>query len=248
MSKTYTAENVLNEEGKAKGKFLAAVFGVMGIAILFTAAVAFGVSYLFASIYGEGENMSEEGAMVMLWTLLGSLLFLLVFSIVTGIVTRKRAGHGTLPIFIVYSAVMGIMLASLLYFGLSYEIVGEALGITAVAFFSMFAIGFFAKRDMTWIGLIGWGLLIGALLMSCFYGIWYLIAPGAFGWLDIGVSFIVLIAFMLITAFDANKMGKMVSAGRIDTNLVIYCAYTMYADFIAIFFRVLYLLMATRNN
>lgn len=246
---SYTAKDVVNESGKAKGKFLAAVFGVMGLALVFTALVAFGVSYFFNWRFTENGQITEEGANIMLWTLLGSLIFLLLFSIITGIAMRKTAGHGTLPIFIVYSAVMGIMLASLLYFGLSYEIVAEALGITALAFFGMFAVGFFSKRDMTWLGLIGIGLIVGGLLMSLFYGIWYLIAgSGAFTWLDVGVSFIILIGIMLLTAFDANRMGKIVSEGHVDTNLIIYCAYTMYCDFIAILFRVIYLLMATRNN
>lgn len=236
----------LTSDGAVQTKFLAQVFGIMFLALLATAGVTLGFTYLFRTLYGVGSGISAEGYTILTGICLGSLFFLLIYSFVASFIVKS--GKGLIPLFLLYVVVMGIFFSSFLVFIETWTTMAQALGISALAFFSMFLIGYFAKGNLGWLSLIALGLLFGALMMSIFYGIWYWVS-GYIYWMDVGISAIVLIAVMLLTAVSANRMKKTLQAGGIPTkSLVLYFAFDMYVNFINILIRVFYILLASKNR
>ena len=76
--------------------------------------------------------------------------------------------------------------------------------------------------------------------------IWWVLEPFC---LMLVYTFIFGIIFV-ITAIDINRVKKIAEMGGFssDTNLAIYCAYTLYVDFINIFLRVLYYVMVSKSR
>ena len=58
------------------------------------------------------------------------------------------------------------------------------------------------------------------------------------------VSLLVFAFLMLITLYDVYRIKKIAENGaQQDNNLINYCAYILYSDYIAILIRVIYFLM-----
>ena len=62
------------------------------------------------------------------------------------------------------------------------------------------------------------------------------------------VSFALFAAMMFITIFDIWNIKKICEKGEMSTNLELYCAFTLYVDFIYILIRVLYFLIIIFGN
>lgn len=237
----------LTSEGNIQAKFLASVFGVMFLALAATAAVCFGFTFLFRSLYGTADGgITAEGYNILLWTLIGSMLFLLVYSIVASFVAKS--GKGLIPLYIVYIVVMGLFFSSFMVFDVAWPVMGEALGISALAFLVMFAIGYFSKANLHWLALLAIGLLVGACFMSLLFALWFVIA-GYIEWFDVLISGIVLVSVMLLTAVSANRMKRVLTSGGYPgTSMVLYFAFDLYVNFINILIRVFYLLLVSKSK
>ena len=63
-------------------------------------------------------------------------------------------------------------------------------------------------------------------------------------------DFVIFGIIFVITAIDINRVKKIAEMGGFssNTNLAIYCAYTLYVDFINIFLRVLYYVMVSKSR
>lgn len=250
----FSSSTAFDEAGKAKTKFMAAVFGYLFIGLLITSAVALGVGFLFAKLYWTGEVVggahviSEQGTMVLFGLMIGSFVLLLIDQVAMSI-TAFKSGKGLWIWYVLYAVIMGVFFSTLLVAGIDFATMGEALGITAVCFLVMFLVGYFSPANLSAFGLIGLGLLIGVLLVSLFFGIWFLIAPGSFYIWNLVSSLIIVFAMMLFIGFDANNMKKIVErGGAISNNVAMYCAMNLYVDFITMFIRVLWLIMAFKDR
>ena len=62
------------------------------------------------------------------------------------------------------------------------------------------------------------------------------------------VSFKFAYNMMLFVAFDVNRMVAIAQKGMATTNTALYCAFQLYGDFIVLFIRILYLLLATQSR
>ena len=104
----------------------------------------------------------------------------------------------------------------------------------------MFLISYLSKGSLNFLGVIGIGLLIGAALIGLVG--WIFILTGFLGaymhlyWI---VSFISFAAIMFITIWDMWRIKKIAEAGEMNDNLALFCAFTLYVDFIYLFLRVL---------
>jgi uncharacterized protein len=243
MSKIFTANK------KASSKFLATVFGYMFIGLLITAAVAFFGALAFAHFYYVDDTITDQGANVLLAMLLVSLGVLIVDQIVMSF-TVFKTGKGVTVCYIIYALIMGVFLSTFLILGVDFATIGEALGLTALAFGIMFLIGYFSPVNLSPLAFVAMGLFIGVLIVSLFFGVWFLISPdsGAEILFDFGISIVFLIVIMLITGWDANNMSRIAEQGVVSSNLALYCAFTLYTDFIAIFVRILYLLLLSKSR
>ena len=95
------------------------------------------------------------------------------------------------------------------------------------------------------------GLVTGALILSLVTWIEMLLLGEAMSytlmWI---VNFALFGAMMLITIVDMVRIKNIANSGGMNDNLSLYCAFTLYNDFIYIFVRVLYyiLIIATKNK
>ena len=85
--------------------------------------------------------------------------------------------------------------------------------------------------------MLGMGLFMGAIILGL---INWLIQSTMIMWI---VSFAVFAAVMFITIFDIWNIKKICERGAMSNNLALYCAFTLYVDFIYLLIRVLYFLI-----
>ena len=229
-----------------KGQFLSKVFGMMFVCLLITTVVAAGVGIGFQTWLTNTMVGNEYDANV-LTTLLGTLIVsaiaLLIMSFVLPI-TFIRGRHNIIIPLMIYVVLMGIMLSAFVFL-MDWVILVEAFGITALIFGVMGLLGYVSKGRLAGIGMILMGLLIGAGLLSLMN--WIMILIGGVKEGNVMISWIVslmIFAFlMFVTLYDVNRIRRIAETGaQQDNNLINYCAFILYSDFIAILIRVIYFL------
>ena len=234
---------------QSKGAFLTKVFGMMFICLLITTLVAAGLGYGSQYILEQAINADNvEFVTNMVYGLIGTLIVsaiaLLIMSFVLPI-TFMRGRHNILVPLIIYVVLMGVLLSSFT-FVFDWVILVEAFGITTVIFGMMAFLGYISKGRLAGIGFILLGLLIGALALSLVN--WLMIMfSGMIHEQNVTISWVVsLLIFgflMLITLYDVNRIKRIAENGMgTNNNLVYYCAYILFSDFIAILIRVIYYL------
>ena len=233
---------------QTKGAFLTRVFGMMFLCLLITTVVAagfgFGFQYLLketATVVDDTVVLDQNLVTALLVTLGVSVIALLVMSFVLPI-TFARGKHNILVPLMIYVVLMGIMLSTFTFI-FDWVILVESFGITSLIFGVMALLGYISKGRLAGIGFILIGLIIGAVGLSLVN--WMMILFGQVSEANIRLSWIVsllIFAFlMLVTLYDVNRIKKIAEAGAgQDNNLIYYCAYILYSDFIAILIRVIY--------
>lgn len=237
---------------QSKGAFLTKAFGIMALCLFITTAVAAGLGYgvqaLIANTPGYDptaplDTLPTNILAVFLITVLVSAVGLIVMSFVLPI-TFARGKHNIIVPLMIYVTLMGILL-SLFTFLFDWIILVEAFGITTLIFGLMAFLGYVSKGKLTGIGFILLGLAIGAGVLSLTN--WLMIIIGGIRPENVMLSWIVsLIVFaflMLVTLYDVYRIKKIAENGsKQDNNLVYYCAFILYSDFIALLIRVIYFL------
>ena len=234
---------------QTKGLFLTKVFGVMFLCLLITTVVAAGLGYGFQALLihsvnnGASIDFSNNLVLVMIGMLIVSAIALLVMSFVLPI-TFIRGKHNILVPLIIYVVLMGVLLSS---FTWMFEpiILVEGFGITTLIFGVMALLGYLSKGRVAGLGVILLGLLIGAGLLALFNFLSILF--GGISQTNVTISWIVSFAIfaflMLLTMWDVARISQIAEKGmNSGNNLVYYCAYILYSDFISILIRVIYYL------
>ena len=236
---------------QTKGAFLSKVFGMMFICLLITTVVAAGFGYGFQAILlktatnNGGEIVFDQNVVTTLVSILVvSIIALLIMSFVLPIMFM-RGKHNILVPLMIYVVLMGVLLSTFTFL-VDWPILVEAFGITTIIFGTMGLLGYVSKGRMAGIGVILLGLIVGAGLL-CLMN-WILIlthaitseASIALSWV---VSLMIFAFLMLVTMYDVYRIKKIAENGtQQGNNLVYYCAYILYSDFIAILIRVIYFL------
>lgn len=248
QNETITSNGVAYDfaDKKSKGLFLSKVFGMMFICLLITTVIAAGFGYGFQALlnYTAVDGVYNQDMILFLMIVLGvSAVGLIVMSFVLPIVFI-RGRHNIIVPLMIYVSLMGILLSS---FTFLFEpiILVESFGITAIIFGTMGLIGYLSKGKMTGIGFILLGLLIGAGLISLIN--WSMILIKGISETNIMLSWIVSLAIfaflMLITMYDVYRIRRIAESGASQgNNLIYYCAFILYSDFIALLIRVIYFL------
>ena len=244
---------------QTKGAFLTKVFGMMFILLLITTVVAAGFGYGFQALLLNSGVRDAQGNLIavddnLVYILFGVLgvsgIALLVMSFVLPI-TFMRGRHNILVPLIIYTVLMGLMLSTFTFF-FDWVILVEAFGITSLIFGVMAFLGYVSKGRLAGVGFILVSLMVGALVLSLVN--WVMILTGGISETNVQISWIVsLLVFaflMLITLYDVNRIKRIAERGMTqNNNLVYYCAYILFSDFIAILIRVIYYLAAfTKRN
>ena len=233
---------------QSKGAFLTRVFGMMFVLLLITTVVAAGLGYgsqyfLEQAVNAGNETLATNIVYGLIGTLIVSAIALLVMSFVLPI-TFMRGRHNILVPLMIYVVLMGVMLSTFTFL-FDWVILVEAFGITTIIFGIMAFLGYISKGRLAGIGFILLGLLIGALALSLVN--YLMILFGGIQTQNVTISWVVsLLIFgflMLITLYDVNRIKRIAESGAgTNNNLVYYCAYILFSDFISILIRVIYYL------
>lgn len=160
---------------------------------------------------------------------------------------------GTWVSYILYAVCMGILMSVFFMFdsGVALPTFATAFGVTCLAFLVMALIGFLTKGNLNIFANIGLGLLFGGAMLVFVNYMLMLFMPATYGawtWLDWIITFVMLIAILLITAYDMNRFKNDLNSGFIQTDsLFVYYAFSFYCDFIYILIRVFVVLYASRR-
>ena len=166
--------------------------------------------------------------------------FALVFAI-SGAINRLSLSTATL-LFILYSVVNGATLSSI-FFAFSVATIGKVFFITAGTFGAMALVGYTTKTDLTSMGKLLFMALLGIIIASVVN--MFVASSG----LDLILSYVGVLVFVGLTAYDTQKIKQMCQAapdaGESSQKLALIGALSLYLDFINLF---LYLLRIFGNN
>lgn len=166
--------------------------------------------------------------------------FALVFAI-SGAINRLSLSTATL-LFILYSVVNGATLSSI-FFAFSVATIGKVFFITAGTFGAMALVGYTTKTDLTSMGKLLFMALLGIIIASVVN--MFVASSG----LDLILSYVGVLVFVGLTAYDTQKIKQMCQAapdaGESTQKLALIGALSLYLDFINLF---LYLLRIFGNN
>jgi len=209
--------------------FVRSVYNWMAFALALTGFVAFYVSHspsLTRLIFGNPMIF-----FVLIFAELG-----LVFTI-SGMVNRLSAGTATF-LFVIYSALNGVTL-SFIFLAYTSTSIASTFFICAGTFVGCSIYGWTTKKDLTsWRGFLMMGL-IGIIIASLVN--MFIRSSG----MSIIISYIGVIVFVGLTAYDTQKLKNMAAAqpAGLDAGVVrkgaILGALSLYLDFINLFLMLL---------
>lgn len=166
--------------------------------------------------------------------------FALVFAI-SGAINRLSLSTATM-LFILYSVINGATLSSI-FFAFSVATIGKVFFITAGTFGAMALVGYTTKTDLTSKGKLLFMALLGIIIASV---VNIFVASSG---LDLILSYVGVLVFVGLTAYDTQKIKQMCQAapdaGESAQKLALIGALSLYLDFINLF---LYLLRIFGNN
>lgn len=229
---TATASNTAVDQGLRQ--YMMRVYNFMCGGLCITALVA----YLIAntSLLGVFFNINTAGQITGM-SGLGWLAFLSPFIMIFafGWVMAKGTAQQVQGTFWGFAALMGAALTPivLMYTGAS---VTRIFLITAAMFGGMSIYGYTTKKDLTAIGsfmIMGvWGIIIASIVNL------FLRSPGLY----YAISFLSVIAFTVLTAYDTQKIRQMYyeqDSSDTMTKKAVAGALSLYMDFINIFIALL---------
>ena len=204
------------------------VYGLMSVAMLVTAGVAWGVG---TSDLLNFLRTPEGGMTIFGWAIMFAPLAM-IFAF--GALINKLSAAGAQLFFYTFAAVMGLSLAWIfkVFTGVS---IAQTFLITAIAFAGLSLYGYVTKRDLSgmgtflMMGLIG---LVIAMVVNIFLGS---------GMLAFAISVIGLLIFAGLTAYDTQKIKAdyIAHAEAMDSEWLaksaIMGALNLYLDFINMF-------------
>ena len=233
MSQYYETPNqeVVSPKSSTGLLSFAKVFLYMFIGLAITAAVAFGVGAALAYTATDVESLTKT--CIGLW--IGSGIVLIILMIVINFVVM-RGKHSVLIPAILYAVTMGVLMSAFTLF-VDWRLLGMAFGITSGAFLIMTLIAVFTKGNLSPLLMVAMGLMLGGLILAL---VNWLVGSETIYWL---VSFAIFAAIMFITIFDIWNIKKITERGAMNSNLELYCAFTLYVDFIYILIRIIYFLI-----
>ncbi len=230
-------------------RLLAKSFGYMALGLAISGLVAFLTSYLFVYVLkwaGERGEIATAYTTGYITIMVVSLVGLLVSGLVMSFVMARNKHSAWVP-YILYTIFMGVFLSSFLILGIDFQTVGEAFLLTSTSFLGMFLIGYYAKggKGMKILGMVASLLAMMIFVFALFWLIKILVSGYSIEYFfyDMIISGGILLLSVIVVAFDAFNIKRTIEKADGMKNVALFCAYTMYCDYIVIFLRVLYLLL-----
>ena len=230
----------VNEQAGLKD-YIVGVFTKMGIALLITAASAYG---LYASNLIGRMAMSSPGILSMLYMLAIAVEFGIVIYLSSRLTTMST--NTATGLFYGYAVVTGLTFSTLFY---AYDASTIAISFlfTSVVFFSCAIIGRFTNVDLSRFS----GIMMGGLVALILVSILGMFIPAIGN--SLLLSYVGILLFCGITAWDMQRIMSLYyqtngGYGQTGANLAIYGAFELYLDFINLFLRILSVFGNRRRN
>lgn len=223
--------------------FIGKVFLTMFAGLLITTLVAVGLGFLFAALYEPVAGTEQADSLItgLVIAYIISFIGILVLSFVIPI-TFARGKHNILIPGIIYTVLMGVVFTAVILVT-DPVVLAYSLGITTAIFGLMALIGLLGKGSMKGITIAIIGLLSGIVLLVVANLIFMWVFPAMFTTLYWVISFAYFGVILLITIWDMRNIKYLATKGEnTGNNVVLYCAYMIYVDFITILLRVIYYL------
>lgn len=161
----------------------------------------------------------------------GLIILELVLVFFLSLRIQKMSFGAALSTFLVYSILNGLTI-SVIFFTYTPSSIAVCFLVSALVFGIMALYGYTTKRDLTSIGNLAFMALIGVILASL---INLFLKSTALSFI---VSYIAIIIFVALTAYDTQKIKRMAESGA-SSNMGIWGALALYLDFINIFLNLL---------
>lgn len=177
------------------------------------------------------------------WVYWGMFIAMLVMCFMLPARLNRMSTGTALGLFLLFSALMGTSLASIF---LVYSIgsIASTFFITAGVFGAMSVYGYFTKTDLSKMGTYLIMALFGLIIASI---VNIFLASSSLGWV---ISFIGVIIFVGLTAWDTQQIKRMASANldpALSDKLATLGALNLYLDFINLFLFLLRFLGGGRD-
>lgn len=245
-------KNIGKEQSDSSTFNLAKVFLWMTLGLVITGVVTFALPDLLIWMNNTFSWSEDTLGTVYIALIVVSVIMMLPSVILMNLKAWRPKSVWMIIGYVVYALSMGVLLSSVMLsvFASSdspssfVSTVATSFFISAAAFLIMGLIGMFTKKNL--------GILL-PFILTLFLGIgvislinFFLRSPMLY-WITDSVVFGLI---LLITAVDINRVKKVATSGGFSSsnNLAIYCAYTLYVDFIDIFLRVLYYVLIAKNR
>lgn len=232
-----------NERAVLTGtKFIGATFLYFALALLVTFAVVAGLGFLLSA---NGDAITSEANLNTFLTIYIVAIIAYIPILIWVHIAARRNGRSVGVGFFVYSIVLGVIIAPAVLL-VPIEAVLIAFGSTVLAFAIMALIAWTSKKDLSGLAVVGFGLIIGAFILSLVNLIFYFIVGfEPLYWL---VSFLFFIAIILFTLFDLKRVQQIALNGGAERSVAFVCALNLYVDFIYIFIRLLRIVVMIMGN
>ncbi len=205
-------------------EFITKVYGLMAGGLALTGAVAYTTV--------QSPEVLQAVKSIFYPLLLGELALVWILSASV----HKLPAWAAALMFVFYAALNGLTFSILLLI-YTEESIARTFFITAGTFGAMSLYGLTTRQNLTSVGSLGMMGLIGVIIASV---VNIFIGSSAMGW---AISFIGVIVFIGLTAYDAQKLMKM--ADSVDPGsergkkAAVMGALTLYLDFINLFLMLL---------
>ena len=213
-------------------QFMSRVFGWMTLGLGLTAAVAW---WTFSS--GFIATVAQY-----YWGFLIGEIALVVFLMAR---INKISAVSAIVAFLGYAGLNGLTL-SVIFVAYSLGSIAQTFLVTTMTFGFMAAYGFFAKKDLTSWGSLGFMALIGIIIASVMNAMFF-----HSGTMGLAISAIGVLVFVGLTAYDSQRLRLMAHMGfaneEIEQKGAIIGALGLYLNFINLFLMLLRLMGGGRD-
>lgn len=204
--------------------WMAAALLITGFVALFTAATPAIIGFIF-------------GNSLVFWGLFIAEIFLVGYLSAR---IESMSTNTAIAIFLGYAALNGLTMSAIFLIYTAGSI-ASTFFVTAGTFAIMSAYGYFTKTDLTKMGNLLFMALIGIVIASV---VNFFLQSEALYWVT---TYIGVIVFVGLTAYDTQKVKEMSMIGEDDRKGAIIGALTLYLDFINLFLLLLRILGGRRD-
>lgn len=223
------------------------IFGYMFAGLLITALTAFLLGFIFAYFLSLGGAAAETASEIYMFAMIASIIGVVIinFTLTKRLTSESKSLVGPL---VTYCVIMGLMLSTFTIF-VDWRFLGGAFLLTSLMFGVLSLISVLLKNHMRPLLVLASGLSMGILFAFPLYLILSLFINNEFTVLMyMGISGVLFLFMLIMTVIDIARIREIAERGGASKNVELYCAFSIYLDFVYIFIRMVYYILLFSNR